>query len=115
MGSGSEVLRRARANLAPWLGQRAQFLVARSTEVHQAELGTEKFDAVFVDAMHTEESAKQDIITWSPRIRAGGLLAGHDYSFGYRGVVEAAHALIPRGATLHLAPNNVFWWRTPNS
>ena len=35
-------------------------------------------DFVFVDADHTEEAVARDIATWTPKVRPGGLIAGHD-------------------------------------
>lgn len=36
-------------------------------------------DFVFIDARHDECAVKEDLETWWPKIRAGGLLAGDDY------------------------------------
>ena len=35
-------------------------------------------DFVFVDADHTEEAVARDIAAWTPKVRLGGLIAGHD-------------------------------------
>jgi len=40
----------------------------------------EYFDFVYIDADHTEEAVKEDILAWWPKVRSGGVLAGHDYS-----------------------------------
>ena len=40
------------------------------------------FDFVYIDAIHTYECAKQDIALWFPKVRVGGILAGHDYLEG---------------------------------
>jgi hypothetical protein len=37
------------------------------------------FDFVFIDAEHTYEHVLQDVRTWYPKVRAGGILCGHDY------------------------------------
>jgi len=37
------------------------------------------FDYVYIDADHTEEGAYADMCSWWPRVRQGGILAGHDY------------------------------------
>lgn len=36
-------------------------------------------DFVFIDADHSYESVTQDIIHWKPKVKSGGILAGHDY------------------------------------
>lgn len=36
------------------------------------------FDFVYVDAVHDYEGALNDMIDWWPKVRSGGLLAGHD-------------------------------------
>jgi len=47
------------------------------------------FDFVFIDACHTFKEVKKDIELWLPKVRQGGLLCGHDYGGGYRGVKRA--------------------------
>jgi predicted O-methyltransferase YrrM len=37
------------------------------------------FDLVYIDAAHDYESAKRDIFLWMPKLKAGGIMAGHDY------------------------------------
>jgi hypothetical protein len=38
-------------------------------------------DFVFIDAAHDYESVKKDISAWFPKIKKGGIIAGHDYSW----------------------------------
>lgn len=40
-------------------------------------------DFVFIDASHEYEDVKQDIISWLPKIKNGGIIAGHDYYLEY--------------------------------
>jgi hypothetical protein len=35
-------------------------------------------DFVFIDADHTEEGVRRDIEAWAPKVRAGGMILGHD-------------------------------------
>lgn len=46
-------------------------------------------DFVFIDAAHDEASAAADIAAWWPKIKSGGVLAGHDYASWAPGVVAA--------------------------
>jgi predicted O-methyltransferase YrrM len=36
-------------------------------------------DFVFIDADHRYEYTKRDILAWLPKIKNGGIIAGHDY------------------------------------
>lgn len=47
-------------------------------------------DFVFLDAAHDYENVKNDILSWYPKIKVGGWLAGHDYFLDHFGVKEAA-------------------------
>ena len=46
-------------------------------------------DFVFIDASHDYQSVVQDIQAWLPKVKPGGILAGHDYTAAFPGVVEA--------------------------
>jgi len=107
-----DVLKLAKEHLAPFDG-RARLFVAPSLALdpHNVGVGPAPLDMLFVDGLHDEESALADLAKWAPLVRTGGIVAGHDYRSGYKGVVRAAHASLPESATLHLAPDGVFWWR----
>ena len=53
-----------------------------------SEYADGRFDVVFIDAGHTYEEVKQDIIQWKPKAKM--IIAGHDYYPGvWDGVVKA--------------------------
>jgi predicted O-methyltransferase YrrM len=52
-------------------------------------------DAVFIDADHSYEAVKLDIMNWMPKVRKDGILAGHDYVHSWPGVIKAVDELIP--------------------
>lgn len=53
----------------------------------------QSLDFVFIDAEHSYEAVKQDIINWLPKVKKGGILAGHDY-YDWKGVFDAVNELL---------------------
>ena len=50
------------------------------------------FDWVYIDADHHYENVKRDIEAWYPKVRAGGIVAGHDYvDYLDMGVIRAVN------------------------
>jgi hypothetical protein len=75
-------------------------------------------DMVFLDGDHTAEGVREDILAWAPKLRAGGVLAGHDYGhYAWSGVKDVVDGLRYRG----LAPpdgvsvEGSVWWLAPSS
>ena len=62
-----------------------------STEAAKRAAGR-LFDLVFIDALHDYDSTLADIDAWWPRVRAGGVLAGHDFNLKWHGVERAVAA-----------------------
>ena len=53
-------------------------------------------DLVFIDADHSYEGCRDDILAWRPKLRPGGWLSGHDYChYRYPGVVRAVREYVP--------------------
>jgi len=52
-------------------------------------------DMVFIDGDHSYESVIEDILSWLPKVKLGGVLAGDDYSVStHQGVIRATHELL---------------------
>jgi hypothetical protein len=52
-------------------------------------------DFIFIDAGHTYEEVKADILAWLPKVKPGGMLAGDDYLPNtWMGVVQAVDELV---------------------
>ena len=49
-------------------------------------------DFVFIDASHEYKDVKNDIIAWLPKVKIGGILAGHDY-YTFDGVYRAVNEM----------------------
>lgn len=44
------------------------------------KIPNESLDFVYIDANHSEPYVTQDIEAWFPKVRVGGVVAGHDYA-----------------------------------
>lgn len=59
-------------------------------------------DFVYIDADHTYESVKRDLLAWYPKVRKGGIFGGHDYIARNKkagvdfGVIQAVDELFPK-------------------
>lgn len=54
--------------------------------------GDKTLDFIFIDASHEYEDVKRDIIAWLPKLKIGGILAGHDYGV-FDGVTRAVNEI----------------------
>jgi hypothetical protein len=93
--------------LACGLGDRVRLIVAGSVEA-AALFAPASLDFVFIDGDHAKDAVTADIFAWFPKLKPGGLLAGHDYKMTgqahLRGVTEAVEARWPGedlGTPLH--------------
>jgi len=61
-------------------------------------------DFVFIDASHEYEDVKNDINAWLPKVKMGGVIAGHDYP--WESVAKAVHEVL---ADEIIRTNNICW------
>jgi len=54
----------------------------------------ESLDFVFLDASHKYEDIKEDLFAWYPKVKKGGIFAGHDYPT-WTQVVRAVDEFFP--------------------
>jgi len=76
------------------------------------EIEDDSIDAVFVDGCHLYDCVKQDFDLWLPKMRKNVpiLVAGHDFSPQWPGVVQAVHERRAGGQEVMLASDWMFWW-----
>mgnify|MGYP001558848937 CR=1 FL=1 len=56
----------------------------RKTSIEAAkDFENGSLDAVYIDAEHDEDSVREDIKAWRPKIKPGGILSGHDFWIPY--------------------------------
>jgi len=67
----------------------------RQTSLEASRLYLDRsLDFVFIDAAHDYESVRDDIRTWLPKVKRGGVIAGDDYSEHWKGVQRAVNEFI---------------------
>lgn len=82
--------------------------VAMSSKVESNSLGF-----VYIDANHSYGGALRDLIAWTPKLKKGGIMAGHDFNDNY-GVREAVYKFCGK-APVYVLPelaieNQGFWF-----
>ena len=89
----------------------------------------ESVDFIYIDAEHKYNSCKKDIQNWYPKLKKGGMIAGHDYSHTtydekyihedghgdrHHGVIKAVNeAFLNKGLNLNHKHN--IWWHKKES
>jgi Methyltransferase domain len=79
-------------------------IFARS-ELASKEFIDRSIDAVFIDACHSEESVRNDILCWLPKIKEGGVVFGDDWA--WRSVKRGVHSVFD--PELVSPSRNGFW------
>jgi len=49
-----------------------------------AAIADRSMDFIYIDANHAEAFVRQDLEAWVPKVRSGGIVAGHDYHLNPR-------------------------------
>src|SRR5258707_5695982 len=84
-----------------------------TSEEASARLSHESLDFVYIDAQHHESAVAEDLNLWFPKVRQGGMLAGHDYMdgvfpFGVFGVKSAVGRFVKEnGLALYTTDESV--------
>lgn len=87
-------------------------LIARhSTAAAREYFGHASLDFVFIDADHTYEAVKEDILAWRPKMKPGGIMAGHDLSNPeFPGVRKAVQECFGTYEIMPGSQNIESWW-----
>jgi predicted O-methyltransferase YrrM len=76
----------------------------------------DKLDFCFIDACHLYESVLEDIDTWYPLVRDGGVVSGHDYQSAgdRRGLFGVKRAVdewcLAHNYTVNVSLGSVWWF-----
>lgn len=87
----------------------------RLDSVDAAAAIDDTLDFVYIDGDHSYEGIRADLAAWLPKIRVGGILAGHDYGQpAFPGVRAVVDAFFDRfGIEVHHEGAGVWWAMRP--
>jgi len=78
--------------------------IIRKESHHAAKLfDNESLDYVYIDANHSKDAVRLDIVSWFPKVKLGGMISGHDQNQ----VVEHIRDLLSSIVTERLGLD---WW-----
>ena len=66
-------------------------LIRATSETASTLFQNESLDFVYIDANHSYEHVKKDLELWFPKVKKGGIFAGHDYNHSQDGVTLAVN------------------------
>lgn len=92
--------------IAAEFGDRAVVLKGPSVEM-AGTFADGELDFVFIDGDHSFDGVRSDIIAWMPKLRSGGLLAGHDIEM--KSVGDAVRSVI--GDDFKTAGSDHVWFK----
>lgn len=77
VSAGEDLLEVFKNNLSEHIDN-IQILKGDSLKLH-TKFKENQFDFIFIDANHEYESVKEDLNNYYPKLKSGGIFAGHDY------------------------------------
>lgn len=97
-------------NILSKYGERARLIKDYSVPAAKT-IENESLDFVFIDAIHSFEAVTEDLNAWYPKVRRGGLISGHDFSWdGVQDAVEAFAAKFRHAAYYTPSTSDVWFF-----
>lgn len=93
---------------------RTTFLRMTSDEAAY-HISDDSLDFIFIDGLHTYEQVKLDCQNFYPKVKSGGLFAGHDYTIidGVHRAVNEFRDSIDPDITIGVTNHDVWYWVKP--
>lgn len=89
---------------------RCRWLVGHSVLMAE-RVPDDVLDFVFIDGDHSYAGCLADIEAWAPKVKAGGLIGGHDYGDTEQGDVEGAVKHYFSKYSVEVGPDHCWWVR----
>lgn len=90
-------------------GHLIETLVGFSVDV-AANFPDASIDFVFIDAAHDYPNVRADLCAWLPKVKHGGIIAGHDYGDGWP-MVRVAVQEVLSWRNVEERADSVFWFK----
>ena len=88
-----------------------RFELIREDSVAAASKVPDPVDFIYIDGDHSYDGVKHDLEAWYPKVREGGIIAGHDYKHPtFPGVGLAVHEFMSKERLEINAGEEYFWW-----
>ena len=86
-------------------------IIHRMTSVEATQsFEDEYFDWIFIDANHDYPYIKENLMIWTPKVKVGGIVSGHDYNNGkWSGIKKAVDEFVPKDK-LNVITDCYVWW-----
>lgn len=80
---------------------KGKYKILRGLSIEMAEkISNASLDFVYIDSDHSYEGVSQDLKTWTPKVKKGGIIAGHDYLNPAYGVQQAVQEFTDKAITI---------------
>lgn len=103
---------KAYKRLAPWMNKLI-WLEKMSWDVTEEDIPNGSLDFVYIDGCHAYEVVLDDLKLYYPKVKIGGLVAGHDYGNPGTGVKHALEEFCEMHGISHLQiflGEDTDWW-----
>ena len=93
-----------------------RFILIRETSEMGINSVPEGVDFVYIDGHHNYSFVKTDLLLYEKKLKSGGIMAGHDYTYPtYPGVRQAVDEYTQKNNIKinqeYFDPAGIYWWR----
>jgi hypothetical protein len=103
-GMSKGLLNKVHENLALVKGKYE--IIPKSSVEASKSFKNKSVEFVFIDAGHTYEDIKSDILAWMPKVKKGGIIGGHDYFYDDNSIKRAVDEIFGNRVDLKYKDEN---------
>jgi len=112
---GTEVIQKFKEitaeNLKDFMASGRVRLLMSTSELVVNNFEDNSLDFIFIDGDHSYEGVYTDLMLWYPKVKYGGLFAGHDWNLAeVRNAVNQSRSEKNVTREVNQVENNAWWW-----